>query len=135
MTGALAVIYCRVSTIRKVVMSRKCVDEIIDLINNGDSALVEEKRRKSDTEMCLLCVVRVPAGDGAQGELWQTVASPRQAGPLEPPRQHPDPHAHRFQIRRGSVCLLFICICTGKLMCHQTEPVLQRLKLIFYDEP
>lgn len=43
-----------------------------------------------------LCVVRVPTGDGAQGELWQKVASPRQAGPLEPPQQHPEPHAHRF---------------------------------------
>lgn len=72
-------------------------------------------------EWVCLIVVRVPAGDGAQGELWQKVAPPRQAGPLEPPQQHPEPHAHRFQICRGSVFVLFVFIYTCKLMCHETD--------------
>lgn len=42
-----------------------------------------------------MCVsVRVSAGDGAQGELHQKVASPCQAGSLEPPQQRSDPHAN-----------------------------------------
>lgn len=70
--------------------------------------------------VCLL-VGRVPAGDGAQGELQQKVASPRQAGSLEPPQQHPESHAHCFQICRGSVFLLFVFIYTCKLMCRETD--------------
>lgn len=57
-----AVINCCVSTIRKVVVSWKNVDEIIKLLNNGGLVrtiekyplilrLVEEKRRNSDTKM------------------------------------------------------------------------------------
>lgn len=55
-----------------------------------------------------VCAVRVPAGNGAQGELRQKVASPCEAGPLEPSQQHSDPDANHLQIRGGSVCARFV---------------------------
>lgn len=55
-TGASAVICCRVSAIRKVVMSRNSVDEIINVINNGGSTLAEGERRGNRTPRCVCCV-------------------------------------------------------------------------------